>query len=486
MGSRGRMLFDLNELPAETNEEAAASMPQETAVIMAEEAVVVSQPQKSLPVPTTYVPTLFQPGEGSQSQGILNNLAFKHASSGSGFRPFVRNKDSYNMKDPIKVEDDINSSIASPSTVPNHIAENVGPKSEPCNQVPSAGEREEGEWSDADVISDNTRSSVSNKDELTGTASTHVKKEYQESEPILKSGAVVKDYTAAETCDTLMADASKDPVICGSTVSKSIKVLECKGNQPGDDLDPNNKLKDVRGVEANYALKFVNNPAKRPKLDEHKEAMLGKKRARKTVFINVEDAKQAGTMKASTPRRQSSFSAPIVTRTVKEASRAAGEKAAEKLTQQAIRDKRQSEITGSERSNSADPIDQHTESNGDADLGSQSRSKKINTEEPSSDGYQQSAQRQASLKQSTDSKQLKGRPLPSQRAPVTGQVIADQKPSHKRSIISKKQASVNNTQYQDSSVERLIREVTSDKFWHNPRNFFALSCFFWIYFISIA
>jgi senataxin len=104
-------------------------------------------------------------------------------------------------------------------------------------------------------------------------------------------------------------------------------------------------------------------------------------------------------------------------------------------------------------------------------LGPQSWSKKINTEKPSSDGYQQSAQRQASLKQSADSKQLKGRPLSSQRAPVSGQVIADQKPSHKRSIISKKQASVNNTQYQDSSVERLIREVTSDKFWHNPGNF---------------
>ncbi|TVU31388.1 hypothetical protein EJB05_23072 [Eragrostis curvula] len=467
MGSRGRMLFDLNELPSEADEEASTPMPQEAAVVMPQEAsVVVSQPQKSLPVPTTNAPTLFQPGEALQSQGILNNKAFKHASTASGFRPFVRNKDSPDTKDPIKTEDNMNSSVASASMVANHVTENVGPKAEPCNQVSPAVEREEGEWSDADVISDNAGSSVSNKDELAGTASTNVKKESQESEPSLKFSDVVKDDTTPESNDTEMTDASKDPINRGSSGSESIRGLECKGDQPGDDLDPNNRSKDVRGVEASYAMKFASNPAKRPKLNEHKEAMLGKKRARQTVFINVEDAKQAGTMKASTPRRQSSFPAPIVTRTVKEASRGAGEKAAEKL--QAVRDQRQSEMMGSERSNSADPSDQHPESNGDAELGPLGRSKKVNAEETSSDGYQQSVQRQASLKQSVDSKQLKGRPVSSQRAPITGQVTADQKPANKRSIISKKQTSLNNTQYQDSSVERLIREVTSDKFWHNP------------------
>lgn len=475
MGSRARMLFDLNELPAEADEEAAAPVPQEAAVVVPQEAaVVMSQPQKSLPVPTTYAPTLFQQGEGSQSQGILNNQAFKHAPSGSGFRPFVRNKeDSHNAKDLIKEEDDMDSSIASASMVANHITENIGPKAEPCNQVSPTVEREEGEWSDADV-SDNAGSSFSNKDESAGPANTLAKRESQESEPSLKSGDVVKDDTAAESSDAEMADASKDTVVRRSA-SESVKVLDSKGNQSGDDLDLNNRSKDVRGVEATYALKFASNPAKRPKFDEGKEAMLGKKRARQTVFINVEDAKQAGTMKASTPRRQSSFPAPIVTRTVKEASRGAGEKAAEKQSQQAIRDHRQSDMMGPERSNSGDPGDQHAESNGDAELGPQGRSKKVNAEEPSSDGYQQSVQRQASLKQSLDSKQLKGRPVSSQRASMTGQVIPDQKPANKRSVISKKQASMNNTQYQDSSVERLIREVTNDKFWHNPGYYFKVS-----------
>ena len=487
MGSRGRMLFDLNELPAEADDEAAGVVPQEPAAVTQEAAVsvsqeaaiVVSQPQKSLPVPTTYAPSLFQPGEGSQSQGILNNNAFKHASIGSGFQPFVRSKDSNNTKESIKAEDNMNSSMACSSMVANHITDNAAPKTEPGNQVSHIVEREEGEWSDADVISENAGSSVSNKDESVGTASTHVKKECQDSEPhLIKSGDVTKDDTAAECSDAEMTDASKDQVLRGTTGSESMQNLECKGNQPGDDLDACNRPKDVKGVEANYALKFASNPAKRPKLNEHKEAMLGKKRARQTVFINVEDAKQAGTMKTSTPRRQSSFPAPIVTRTVKEASRAAGEKAAEKQNQQAIRE-RQSEMMGSERSNSADPSDQHAESNGDAEMGPQARSKKMNAEEPSSDGYQQPVQRQASLKQSMDLKQPKGRPFSSQRT-AAGQNTADQKPASKRSIISKKQTFANNMQYQDSSVERLIREVTNDKFWHNP------GCFFIIMFLLVV
>ncbi|XP_040384120.1 uncharacterized ATP-dependent helicase C29A10.10c-like [Oryza brachyantha] len=441
MGSRGRMLFDLNELPTEAEEEEAA--------------VVVSQPQKTLPVPTAG-PSLFPQQEVTQSQGILNNNAFKHASSGSGFQPFVRSKDSQITKEPIKAEGSLTASVATTSMVTN----DVGKLIEPSNQISQAAEREEGEWSDADVASDTAGSSLSNKEESSGTATTQVKRDFQVSEPTaVKSGDMNKDEAAAEPSDTEMVDAPKDQVVRGPTGLESTKNLENKGNQPGDDSDPSNKSKDVRGVEANYALRFASNPAKRPKLDEHKEAMLGKKRARQTVFINVEDAKQAGTMKTSTPRRQSSFPAPIVTRTVKEAFRNAGgiaERAGEKQSQSAIRDQRQSE-TGSERSNSADPTDQISESNGDAEMGSQGRPKKMNAEEALADGYQQSMPRQ-----------LKGRQISSQRSAVTGQNNADQKPVNKRSLVSKKQTTANNMQYQDTSVERLIREVTSDKFWHNP------------------
>ncbi|XP_037459597.1 uncharacterized ATP-dependent helicase C29A10.10c-like [Triticum dicoccoides] len=453
MGSRGRMLFDLNELPTEADEEEAA--------------VVVSQPQ--LPVPNMYPSNLFPPQEVPWSQGILNNHAFNHASSGSGFQPFVRSTDSQNVKNSMNTEENLDTTAASTSVVTNHLSDSVVCPTGPSNQVPQSVEREEGEWSDADGASDTAGSSVSNKEESAGTASTQVKRESQESGPaIVKCSDVIKDDIAAEPGDTEMSDVSKGPVLHGPTGLESMKTSESKGSQPVDDLDQCTKSKDVRGVEASYALKCTNNPAKRPKLDDHKVAMLGKKRARQTVFINVEDAKQAGTMKTITPRRQSSFPAPIVTRTVKEASRGVGERAADKQSQPVIRDQRQSEMIGSERSNSADPCDQNGESNGDFELGSHGRSKKMNAEEPPSDSYQQSVPRQAFSKQPTDSKQFKGRPVSSQRALLTGQHTADQKPANKRSLVPKKQASVNNTQYNDTSVERLIREVTNGKFWHNP------------------
>uniref|UniRef100_A0A0A9DB02 Uncharacterized protein n=1 Tax=Arundo donax TaxID=35708 RepID=A0A0A9DB02_ARUDO len=84
----GRMLFDLNK-PLENAEEDSAVVAQEaSAVAPQEDVLVASQHQKPLPVPTAYPSNLFQPGEGLQLQGILNNNAFKHASSGSGFQPF--------------------------------------------------------------------------------------------------------------------------------------------------------------------------------------------------------------------------------------------------------------------------------------------------------------------------------------------------------------------------------------------------------------
>jgi senataxin len=262
---------------------------------------------------------------------------------------------------------------------------------------------------------------------------------------------VIKYETAADPRVTEMADPPRDPAHHDPTGLETMKTFDSEGNQNGDALDPRIRSKNVRGVEANFALKLANNPVKRSKLDEHKVAMLGKKRARQTVIINDEDAKQAGTGTISTPRRQS---------------RGIGEGAAESQNQLLIRDQRQAERMGAEWSNSAAPDDQNTESNGDLDLASQDWSKKMNAEESPSDGYEQSVPRQ--FRQTMDSNQFKGRPVSSQRAVLTGQNTADQKPANKRSLVSKKQASVNNTQYHDTSIERLLQEVTSDKFWHNP------------------
>uniref|UniRef100_A0A453JPC2 Uncharacterized protein n=1 Tax=Aegilops tauschii subsp. strangulata TaxID=200361 RepID=A0A453JPC2_AEGTS len=88
---------------------------------------------------------------------------------------------------------------------------------------------------------------------------------------------------------------------------ETMKTLECEGNQPGATLYLQNRSKDIIGVEANYALKLADNPPKRFKLDEHEVAMLGKKRARRTVIINDEDVKQAGIMTISTPQASVSW-----------------------------------------------------------------------------------------------------------------------------------------------------------------------------------
>lgn len=100
--SCGRMSFDRNEQPATVEE---AGVPQQAAI-------VVPQPHKPHSVATTYPSNLFQAGEGLQLHGTLNNNAFIHASSGSGFQPFERNKDSLNTEVPIRAEGDLTSIIA--------------------------------------------------------------------------------------------------------------------------------------------------------------------------------------------------------------------------------------------------------------------------------------------------------------------------------------------------------------------------------------
>ncbi|KAJ3678320.1 hypothetical protein LUZ60_002123 [Juncus effusus] len=363
MESHGRILFDLNELPSEEENPDISSNPNPNSLPIpsptTQNLTNRNPPPFSLPIPTpnpqnlpipsstapnlpnqtTNPPKLPQQGSNS-NKGMLNNHAFKHASTLSGFQPFIRTRDSN----------------------PNPNSDN--------NSKPV--EREEGEWSDvdgnenSDVAVSNTNSS--NKEE---TESTTVNTEERETER-----------------------ASKDITIHGGeAITKS---------------------KEVKGVEASYALKFANNPTKRPKLDEHKEAMLGKKRARQTVFINVEDAKQASTtMKGTTPKRQASFPTPIVTRTVKE------------------------------KINEA--FDNNGDSNTDVNGGK------------------------------TEPKQLfKGNSNmgSSRKAGLIGSGVSDPKPVSKRHVSassSSKKIQVSNTmQYNDTSVERLIREVTSEKFWHNP------------------
>ncbi|OAY84452.1 putative ATP-dependent helicase C29A10.10c [Ananas comosus] len=461
MGSRGRLLFDLNEPPAEEEDE--------------KNGVIVSQPQKSLPNSNTRPSNLFSLPDGCQR--IVNNHPFTHASSGSVFQPFVRNKDSQILKESKKKENDLSANRASTSTTTSHVT-NYKAHVASMNHEAQTVDREEGEWSDLDGNSDAAGSNISNRDEMDGTEVAQNNKGTEESEPdSAKSDDVTKDDpTGIGHSNSEIVDASRDTRVLGLLGSESNKNLEygskglsADGADGVEEPPAMGKSKDVKGVEANYALKFANYPTKRPKLDEHKEAMLGKKRARQTVFINVEDAKQAGSIKTSTPRRQSSFPAPIITRTVKEGSRAStsvAEWTAERQSPFINKDQKQSEMLGSEESIFADPGDQKAESNGDFDFGSQTRSKRTNNTEFPLEGNPTTVPRQGSWK-TLDSKQFKNPPASSRKPVAAGQTIPDQKPGNKKHLSSKKQVS-NNLQYQDTSVERLLREVTNDKFWHHP------------------
>jgi senataxin len=352
MGSRGKILFDLNELPTEEechNSSLSTSQfhnPQPPTSSIALDLLIPGRSNPDLTLLDGSAPNLSTSNTGS-NQGLLNNHAFKHAPAGSLFQPFIRNKDDGNK----------------------------------------GAEREEGEWSDidgnAEVVGSNNAGNEERESDKGDSSST--------------------------------AEASKDGSVHG-----------------GDAV----VKREVKGVEASYALKFANNAMKRSRIDEQKEEKLGKRRPRQTMFINVEDAKQAGPMKGSTPKRQTSFPTPIITRSIKE--------------KQTLKQSDATSIEGTEVAG---------EPNGDPN------------------GDLQNASRSGSWKQFVEPKQPpKGSSGSSASVPSKkmGPTSTDLKPSNVRkhfsSSTSKKQL-ISGMQYQDTSVERLIREVTSEKFWHNPGTF---------------
>ncbi|XP_010917856.1 uncharacterized ATP-dependent helicase C29A10.10c [Elaeis guineensis] len=464
MGCRGRPLFDLNELPTEEEDE--------------NDSVVLLQPQKSIPISNPRTSGFFPPSDGCQR--IVNNHAFTHASSGSGFQPFIRNKDQQNSKEGYKHKPDADylNNQASTSMPTIHCEDNkVSALVSLGNQAAQAVEREEGEWSDMEGNVYVVESNASNKQEDVNSEMSQMQRTTEESKavPIKADENSCSDSSLLGPSNNEVGVASKDAKVQGPLGSENNRASDCnsKGDVVSDGLLESSSIakpKEVKGVEANYALRFVNNPAKRPKLDEHKEAMLGKKRARQTVFINVEDAKQAGPIKSSTPRRPTSFPTPIITRTVKDmtrASPAAVERAVERQSQPMNRDQKQADVASSEGSNPVESSDQKADSNGDVNPGSIFCSKKMNNNEFSSEACLPPIPRQGSWKQPVDSRQYKNPPVSSRKPSVTGQSTSDQKLGTKKHLTSKKQTS-NNFQYQDTSVERLLREVTNEKFWHHP------------------
>ncbi|PWA95861.1 helicase MAGATAMA 3 [Artemisia annua] len=230
-------------------------------------------------------------------------------------------------------------------------------------------------------------------------------------------------------------------------------------NQGDSVLAP--KRKEIRGPEATHALKLATNSGKQPKVDEQKETMLGKKRSRQTMFLNLSDVKQAGAAKIPTPRRPN-FLPPTTTRIPKDSQPFLD-------SGETMKDAKQVDESNDEGNDNVESSDIKSEwNNSDTDSGV-TRFKRINNganhaaEDKVTTDY-----RQTSLKQAVDSREMKNGYAPIQRPPVSGQNNIDFKAVFKK-LPSKKPTTVS-TQYQDTSIERLLREVTNDKFWQHPED----------------
>ncbi|XP_059590812.1 uncharacterized ATP-dependent helicase C29A10.10c isoform X2 [Vitis vinifera] len=401
MGSRGRPLFDLNEPPAEDEEE--------------NDGVFSFQPQKALPSLNSHTPDLFSTSSGLQL-------------------------------------------VSSPADA-------------------QAVEREEGEWSDDESSANVYGSSSMQEQSVSGSGKAQAMSEQM-------------DYhassVAAETlsCDIKVFESTKEENNSHASVTldpdthdqRSNSSRNSEGNGKGDvgpmdgqeepGLVP--KLKEVKGVEASFAVKCANNPGKKHKLDQHKEAMLGKKRTRQTVFLNLEDVKQAGPMKTSTPRRQN-FPAPITTRIVKEIRSVPppAERIGEKQNHSMIKDQKQVDLSSNEGGggNLVESNEPKSESNNDMNSGLLGRPRRLNSaNDISAEVHPPTIPRQSSWKP-TDSRQFKNSQFSGRKPSMINQ--SESKLVNKKHPPAKMQTTVS-SQYQDTSVERLIREVTNEKFWHHP------------------
>ncbi|MED6153759.1 hypothetical protein PIB30_105098 [Stylosanthes scabra] len=454
MGSRGKPLFDLNEPPAEDNDE--------------RDGIICLQPQKTQPSTNPNSSDLF--AASTAAQGIINNNAFSHASSVSGFQPFVRPKSSTCIAEVDSVmkgaeEQDTNTNSKSGKEDNSKVMDSRILSSAAAQST----EREEGEWSDEEGSAD-----VNGSQNL--LQQSQVSQE-QTTSGMVDGGAVASENKSSNITSECKSGNTKGP---DSTIdeksSRASVGLESNSAEQKSNTVPNSegsiksegsidaqeesslipKQKEVKGIEASHALRCANNPGKR-KIDQRKEEMLGKKRNRQTMFLNLEDVKQAGSMKTSTPRRQN-FASPIITRTIKEVRNVPTAK-----------DQKQVETSFAEGGTHADLHEPKSDSNGD-NSGPLGRSRRLNSEmEPPAEVNLPPIPRQGSWKQPTDSRQQKNVLGPSRKLGQTGQSSNsnDVKVGNKKHAPMKKQAPVNN-QSQDTSVERLIREVTSEKFWHHP------------------
>ncbi|KAK7294428.1 hypothetical protein RJT34_17317 [Clitoria ternatea] len=451
MGCRGRPFFDLNEPPAEDNDE--------------RDGIPCLQPQKTQASTNPQPSDLF--AASTTAQGIVNNNAFSHASSVSGFQPFVRSKSASASESDteLKREGDQDAKASSKSSKDEDIKV-MDSRIQGSANAPSM-EREEGEWSDeegfADVNGGNNllqrNQTIKEEQATSGMVNAGVAVPSESKSNNIKSSDSINDEKSSLASIGLESNSSEQKSNSIPNSESNVKSEASIDAQEEPSLIP--KQKEVKGIEASHALRCANNPGKR-KIDQRKEEMLGKKRNRQTMFLNLEDVKQAGPIKTSTPRRQT-FSSSVISRTVKEVRTVPAQVERASI----IKDQKFVDSSSSEGGNIAEAHEPKSDSNGDTS-GLPVRSRRLNNEtEPPTEVNLPPIPRQGSWKQLPESRQQKNALLSNRKSGTSGQSSNDVKLGNKKHLSIKKQAPVSSLS-QDTSVERLIREVTSEKFWHHP------------------
>jgi senataxin len=117
-----------------------------------------------------------------------------------------------------------------------------------------------------------------------------------------------------------------------------------------------------------------------------------------------------------------------------------------------------------------------SESNGDINSVQPAKNRKVNGDSDFSvDTHLPPIQKQSTWKQPAESswkhpadlRQPKNSQFSNRKPALINQGSMDSKLGNKKYLPVKK-STVASTPYQDTSVERLIREVTNEKFWHHP------------------
>ncbi|CAH8364331.1 unnamed protein product [Eruca vesicaria subsp. sativa] len=422
MASEGKMLFDLNELPTEDDDDV---------VVVQQRDIPSGDSNNSGLLPT--------PSHDKVNRGGV----FLHASTASGFQPFVRPATTTTTTTTTTTQ-------STDVAVDQKMGEGSGRVSLSSSRSEEAmvtstvdagaSEREEGELPESEVpASEDVHSSSDYK----GVLSREV--------PVTETG-VSLDYSKVSEKDssTIGLDINSNSGLHKRNANL-LSEASAKDSDGTQEQGLTVKQREVKGVEASHAIKCANTTVKR-KFDQQKETMLGKKRNRQTMFLNLEDVKQAGPIKTTTPRRQN-FPQPVVTRTVREsrAGRPPAEQGGGIPGQVVHRDQKPNDIPNGESQSGL--VGKNSRMNGDA--------------EPSSEGTSTSVSRQGSWKQPVNSRQSKTGLSSNRQVSLSSQSSADSKFGSKK-FTSFKKPVTNSTQYQDTSVERLIREVTNEKFWHHP------------------